>query len=316
MVAVDIEKRMRDYTNFKQELERLKEQYAGSHDPEALVSGIRRLSGNPVNHPYTDYLLLLGESYLDGGDSVAGMACMKATAEFFPEVNNTTLFYLRMAEHHIENGDTETGKACLVRLCECVDNYEESIEWNELTPVWEKYKHLVEGLVEPSVCVMGSQPKTPGQCDMQIGEILALGDDEVLNSLSEHLNELTANGEYLNSLNKWERAAWYVDELCMELNSGGFEGYLYYHGTHFEKACKALDQMGAAQMTALLDQVQSKFPRGRIPKSESAIQNAMDVLEEKGVDFEREDDIYYGGAERELLARLTAFVRENAKRFR
>ena len=42
----------------------------------------------------------------------------------------------------------------------------------------------------------------------------------------------------------------------------------------------------------------------------------MDRMEEKGVNFEAEDDCYYGGAEGELLERLTAWVRNNEKKFR
>ena len=42
----------------------------------------------------------------------------------------------------------------------------------------------------------------------------------------------------------------------------------------------------------------------------------MDRMEEKSVDFEAEDDCYYGSAEKELLAKLTAYVRENGKHFR
>ena len=42
----------------------------------------------------------------------------------------------------------------------------------------------------------------------------------------------------------------------------------------------------------------------------------MDRMEEKGVDFEAEDDCYYGIAEGELLERLTAWIRNNEKKFR
>ena len=69
-------------------------------------------------------------------------------------------------------------------------------------------------------------------------------------------------------------------------------------------------------MTALLDRVRAKFPRGRIPKATDSIQNTMDRMEEKGVDFEAEDDSYYGTAEKELLAKLTGYGRENGKHFR
>lgn len=311
-----VEERMAAYQAFLEKVGRLKEQYARFHDTEELVSGIRSLSVNKGNHPYADHLLLMGDSYMDAGDFAAGIACLRAVEEYFPHFNNETLFRLRMAQYHIENGDVESGRACLVALCRSIDNYEESIEWNSLTAVWEKYKYLVEGLVPPSVRVMSCRIKTPAECEMSIGEILALPDEELPDALSGHLQELSGDGVSIQSLNKWERAAYYVDELCMEINSGGFESYLYYHGTHFEKAYKSLEQMGAEQMTALLDRAREKFPRKRVPKSEDAIQNAMDRMEEAGVDFEDEDDLYYGTAEGELLEKLTAFVRENAKHFR
>jgi hypothetical protein len=217
-----------------------------------------------------------------------------------------------MAQYHIDNGDEASGRACLLTLCKRIGNYEESIEVNGLTPLWEKYKHLVQGLVAPS----GRVIKAKAECDSRIHDILALPDEDILNELSGHLQEMTGNGDVIQALNKWERTVYYVDELCMEVNSGGFGGYLYYHGAHFEKAYKALEQMGAGQMTALLDRVRGKFPRNRIPKTLDSIQNTMDWMEDQGVDFEAEDDQYYGGTERELLERLTAYVRENARHFR
>ena len=72
----------------------------------------------------------------------------------------------------------------------------------------------------------------------------------------------------------------------------------------------------ARDVQGLKDGVRAKFPRNRIPKAADSIQNTMDRMEEKGVDFEAEDDCYYGSAEKELLAKLTAYVRENGKHFR
>ena len=69
-------------------------------------------------------------------------------------------------------------------------------------------------------------------------------------------------------------------------------------------------------MTALLDAVAAKFPRGKVPKSLDAIQNALEKLEDRGVDFEDQDDAYYNGAESEFLPKLQAWVLANKKHFR
>lgn len=268
--------------------------------------------------PWTGNLLVdAGEKHMVSGDPEAALIFFRA-AESCPNTANRTLLYLRLAQIHLEQGQQEEGVAYLIKLCtETVDNYEESIGFNELTDVWEKYRHLVEGLVPPSVPFMNvPRPLSPGECSQSIGDIFLLSEDDILPALSQHLSELSGSGEELSYLNKWERNVYYLDELSMEVNSGGFDSYLYYHGIHFEKARKALDSMNAPGMTALLDAVAAKFPRGKVPKSPDAIQNAMEKLEEKSVDFEAEDDAYYNGVEREFLPRLLAYVLQNKTHFR
>ena len=311
-----LDQRMADYLAFLQQVEAMEGAYESARDVQGIEDGVRALARDRNSHPYGDHMLHWADSLMEAGDIAGGGACLLALEKHFPHFNNQVIFRLRMAQYHMEMGDEEAARTSLVTLCKAIRNYEEAIEINCLTAIWEQYKYLVEGLVEPSIRVMAARLKTPEQCDMQIADILALPDEDILTELSNHLQELTGNGEVIQALNKWERTAYYVDELCMEVNSGGFEGYLYYHGTHFEKAYKALEQMGATEMTALLDRVRAKFPRGRIPKATDSIQNTMDRMEEKGVDFEAEDDCYYGSAERELLTKLTVYVRENGKHFR
>lgn len=232
------------------------------------------------------------------------------------EVGNKTGRYLMLAQECFQCGDMELGKAYLVALCRATDNYEESIAFNGLTEVWQKYRHLVDGLVPLSVSVHDPDPLSPEACSMAIGDILNGTRENLLTDLSAHLGELSGNGSALGNLNKWERIFYYADEMCMEVNSGGFDGYLYYYGIHFAKACQAFAEIGAGQMINLTERIQNKFPRGRVPKSEEAIQNAMDKLADRGVDFEDEDELYYTSAEKELLGRLSAFVLDNRKHFR
>ena len=70
---MDLEQRMAAYQAFLKNVEQLKEQYAHTHDPEDLADGIRRLSADSACHPYADHLLLLGDSYMESGDSAAGL---------------------------------------------------------------------------------------------------------------------------------------------------------------------------------------------------------------------------------------------------
>ena len=231
-------------------------------------------------------------------------------------VVNKTAHFLELAENYMAEENIEAAKACLFLLCEHCDNYEESIEWNGLTDKWQKYRYLVADLIPPSVKISATPPCLPAECTMQIKNILTLSDDSILSELSKHLGELSGNGGELNRLNKYERVVFLVDELWAEVNSGGFDSYLYYNGTHFEKAHDALECISAFGVLSILDNVRSKFPKSRIPQKEEALQNAMDALEKKGIDFEAEDESFYSIGEKELLVCLLKYVRENENRFR
>ena len=262
-------------------------------------------------------LVAAGDDAMEKGDAETAFVFLKA-AEKCPDVGDETTLYLRLAQIHLEKGDQETGIAYLIKLCtEGPSNYEESIGFRELTDVWNRYRHLVDGLVPPSVSIYsGPRPLSPDECSRSIAEIWALPEDEILSALSDHVGEMSGCGVALNYLNKWERSFYYLDEISMEVNSGGFDSYLFHCGEHFRKARKSLDAIDSPAMTALLDAVTAKFPRGKVPKSMDAIQNALEKLEEKGVDFEDQDDAYYNGVEREFLDRLLVWVLKNKKHFR
>ena len=250
-----LDQRKAAYLAFLQQVEAMEGAYESARDVQGIEDGVRALARDRNSHPYGDHMLHWADSLMEAGDIAGGGACLLALERYFPHFNNQVIFRLRMAQYHMEMGEEEAARESLLALCRAIRNYEEAIEVNGLTALWEKYRHLVQGLVEPSIRVMTNRLKAPGECDMQIADILALPDEDVLTELSNHLQELSGDGDMIQGLNKWERTAYYVDELCMEVNSGGFEGYLYYHGTHFEKVYKALEQMGATEMTALLDRV-------------------------------------------------------------
>lgn len=308
-----------DFGKFADKISKIQEKYKIDKDIKKLENNLLLIAVKYKNcFGMGDYLINLAEEeYFIKGDYLAGITIIKNVDKYYKSIADDVTLYLRMAEYYIENGETEKGVEYLIKLCtETVSNYEEAIGFRKLTEVWGKYKHLVEGKVPPSEVCNNGNPLSPEKCTMQISDIFNLADDEMLSELSTHLNEMSANGEVLNCLNKWEKIFYYVDELCVEVNSGGFSNYLYYHGNHFEKVKSALETIGAEELFELLKSVEEKFPRNKVPKNIDSIQNTLDKMEEKGIDFEEEDEKYYNETETNLLEKLTVYVKENNKRFR
>lgn len=318
---MEVNQQLEIYNQFRAEYEQLKQAYSVSKSREELVSGILRLAKNPDYHPFARFLFFLGNNYMECGDFETGIACMKMVVASFSYMDHRGIFYLRMAQYHIDNGNTKAGINYLMWLCTEVTNFEAQLAMYNLTEIWEKYKPLIADQLQEPVAdkaykpaAQAPRPKLPNECSRTIEQVFR--EEDLLSALSSHLAERTANGAVMNCLNKWERSFYYGDELCMEVNSGGFEGYLYYHGTHFPKACKVFTQIGAEQMLGLAEQIQSKFPKGQIPKSTEAIRNALDKMEEDGIDFEPEDESFYSSAQKELLDRLKTYVLDHRKHFR
>ena len=311
-------KHKQNIDDFIKSITEIKKKYRKENNIEKLAKDLLILTKEYHNYMgIGDYLLTLGEEYISNNDYWAGITFIKIVDEYYDYVANTTLLNLRMAEYHIENNEIEIGIKYLLKLCSAVSNYEESIEFNELTAVWEKYKHLVKDKVPASVAINSfNAPLKPEECSLMIDEIFSLPKSEIIDELSTHINELSANGNELNYLNKTEEVFYYIDELCSEVNSGGFESYLYYNGNHFQNAVDSLETIKAVKMLLLMKTIQSKFPKNKIPKSLNSIQNIMDSLEEKGIDFEIEDSQFYDTEEKALLTLLLDFVFENKSHFR
>lgn len=304
--------------NFIKSITEIKNEYQEENSVEGLAKNLLILAKEYHNcMGIGDYLLTLGEEYISNNDYLAGITFIKIVDEQFSLVANTTLLYLRMAEYHIENNETEIGIEYLLKLCSAVSNYEESIEFNELTAVWEKYKHLVKDKVPASVAINSfNAPLKPEECSVMIDKIFSLPKSEIIDELSTHISELSSNGSELNHLNKTEKVFFYIDELCAEVNSGGFESYLYYNGNHYQNVINSLETIKAVEMLSLMKTIQSKFPKSKIPKSLNSIQNVMDSLEEKGIDFEIEDSQFYETQDKTLIALLLGYVLENKNHFR
>lgn len=258
-----------------------------------------------------DLFIFVGEEWIDEGLYEAGITLFKITDELCIYINNNVCLYLRLAEYYIELGEKEKGEEYLILLCtKGPDNYEESIEINELTPIWNKYRHLVAGKVPKSISVnLAKQPLSEDECTMKLSEILKLKGDELLEALYEHSRELSGAGEHLELLNEYMTVVFVINEFCEEVNSGGISHYLYYYGNHYYKLLEAVEKVGATQVLEILQSVMNKFP-GKMKKqlSLNKMQDIIDKLEDKGVDFEDEDEKYYTYGEKELIGKVIIYA--------
>ena len=310
---------MNNFDYFVKDLAKLKQIYDVTGDTDSLKSSLEDIANN-----YRDYFgvgdifLKLGESYFSAEDNDAGFIFVCLANKYFRDIQNKTVLYMRMAQYHFENGEPDAGEEYLTMLCtKSADNYEESIEMNGLSDLWEKYRHIVDGKVPPPLVLNDLYtPLSPDKCTLQISDITSFPKDELLSAISEHLSEMCAYGECMSHLNKWEKTVYYADTLLTGVGGEGFDGYLYNSGTVFEKAYLAASELGAEGVVSVMDKVRAKFPRKNIPKTPTAIENALEKLNRRGIDFEEEDAEFYDRCESELIECLYAYIKANLNRFR
>lgn len=299
MSLFDFEKLKEKYETFQKLFMGINEQYQVDQNQTKLEKALYALARkykkyNVAAMVYVNY----GDELIVKGQNELGIRYLQIATEIFGQYADEITCLLRFAEYYIEKGETEKGISYLMKLCcETTSNYEESIEFRELTQVWERYKPLVEGKVPESMNSFTSKPLAPAECTMQIQDILNLPEDGLLRELSIHLYEMSGCGNYLNCLNKWERLVFYLDTLCVDINSDGIEHFVEYHGTHFKQTKKAMKELGLENGMQLLEQVQKKMKKH---------------IE----DFEDEEVLYYKLVEHDLLAGLYQYVMQNKTRFR
>ena len=305
------------------ELESIKNTYLADRDTNKLNKQLQKAAKSYRNIMYVfDLFIKTGAELIENGEHECGFAYFLAFEKYIEKdsecIADTVTLYLRLAEYYLENNETEKGINYLIRLCtQTTDNYEESIEFRELTDIWEKYKHLVTGKVPESVVTNnGVSPIAPENCSMKIADIISLPQEALLTEISTHLNEMSGNGACLNYLNKWEKLVFDADLVLTEVNSDGFSGYLYYYGNRFPNAVKAFQEINSPEMLDLMSRVQNKFPANKVLKNIESIQNKIDKMEENEIDFEDEDEIFYNDAQEELLDKLYDYILNNQKRFR
>ena len=268
---------------------------------------------------YVDDAVLtdLGNKLICNGENEKGIVLLKAALNRASEGEYTdgiTLF-LRLAEYEFMHGNEENGIKYLTHVCEDeASNYEQAIEFRDLTNIWQKYKLYVEGKVRESYENTIKTTKSPSECTIQIQDILDNTDkNKLLYNLLQHINELCADGDSLNNLNKWERNIFYLDLLWSEVNSGGFEAFLISYGNYFERIIKASIETEILELKELLDNIKNIFPNRKIPKSEGRMEA---VINKHELEFEEFDHKFYEEINDLMAEKLLMYIDVNKERFR
>ncbi len=84
--------------------------------------------------------------------------------------DDVTLWF-RLGEYYINNGEIEKGKEYLIRICDEIDNYEESFEFSGLTTDWQKLKPFVIGEIKPSLVTMNDSAEDEIMNDDELLEL-------------------------------------------------------------------------------------------------------------------------------------------------
>lgn len=256
--------------------------------------------------------LLMEEKEYERGNILLELALTRAVKGEY--MNEITLF-LRLAEYQYIMGHEEKGTEYLIRLCEGeTSNYVEAIHFRGLDETWNRYRHYVDGKVRESQAVVSSYRKEPSECSTPISEIIQMKDmNELLTALSIHVNEICGDGEYLNCLNQWERNFFYVDQLWSCVNGDGMDAYLCNEGQNFERVRKTAEKLEIQELVILLNKVEERFPKNRVPKNPDRIAG---IIDERKLDFEDLDDLFYDRFDSIIADALYGYFERNKKKFR
>ena len=303
-----------------------KKQYFQDGDLDSYQQVLKALA---VEHSHierlSDFYSQCAEEFSACGDLDAEFTVYQVMEKYCKYYDELTL-KLKVAHYYFEKGNDRKGKKCLDNLTFYLPkDYEDAFERRELTEIWNKYRHYLDGKIPPSVsnnrCSDGSKKtflrKQIAKCSKTIDEIFALPEDKLLLELSEHLYELSDRGEDASLLNKWERIFFDVDNLLTDIGSDGIPHFLTSNGHRFEQTKKALQTVGAEKALQLMDMIAAYFPKGKVPKSDEKREDIVNDIMDEEESFDAAEEFYFEqNVECELVDAEYQFALANKKKFR
>lgn len=114
--------------------------------------------------------------------------------------DDITLWF-RLGDYYINNGEIEKGKSYLIKLCNEVSNYEESLGFRELSTDWQKLKPYVIDEIKPSLVTLDDtvddDPMTDDELlELFLEEMASGGLHSYLTSYGHRLEETLAAAKH------------------------------------------------------------------------------------------------------------------------
>ena len=140
--------------------------------------------------------------------------------------------------------------------------------------------------------------------------------DMIVMEIDTYLNKKSEYGEKIEKLNSSQRTFLFVENLEREINSGGFNQFYFNSSGDFsQETLNALLEIGAEKTAKIVENANSEFDNGNVPKDRTERQNKLELIEEKAEENWEKCDTEFYEYQDDLTDLLISFVLKNKADF-
>ena len=140
--------------------------------------------------------------------------------------------------------------------------------------------------------------------------------DMIVMEIDTYLNEKSKYGEKIEKLNSSQRTFLFVENLEREINNGGFNQFYFNSSGDFsQETLNALLEIGAEKTVKIVENANSEFDNGNVPKDRIERQNKLELIEEKAEENWEKCDTEFYEYQDDLTELLIAFILKNKADF-
>ena len=140
--------------------------------------------------------------------------------------------------------------------------------------------------------------------------------DMIVMEIDTYLNEKSEYGEKIEKLNSSQRTFLFVENLEREINNGGFNQFYFNSSGDFsQETLNALLEIGAEKTAKVVENANSEFDNGNVPKDRTERQNKLELIEEKAEENWEKCDTEFYEYQDDLTELLIAFILKNKADF-